>query len=386
MKENHVIWIWLKTALNDRSLKTYKTYQEFKSIDAVFSADKNVLERLNFLDEKDRDALLNKDLCEAQKTIRLCESNNIGIVTIDDNNYPALLKEIDNPPCVLFYYGNYEKAFSKPCITIVGTRDCTTYGEVTTSYISGMLAACGFTIACGVAKGIDTAALESAVKADGSVIMVLPDGLISTNYQNKYKFKNIRYNGVVISEHLPNERTSKYAYHERNRILSGISLGTIVTQAPEKSGALITANYAADQGRDVYALVANIDMVQSKGSNRLIKDGATPIFGYEDILEVYYTKFKDVLVRHVEKDLSQTLKRSEDDRFIKAEDFKRVIMKQLGEDEQQVFKLMSHREITADYIIDRTNLPVPQVLGIISVLEAKGAIVSCPGNKYKILV
>ena len=93
-----------------------------------------------------------------------------------------------------------------------------------------------------------------------------------------------------------------------------------------------------------------------------------------------------MLVRRVEKDLSQTLKRSEDDRFIKAEDFKRVIMKQLSEDEQQVFKLMSHREITADYIIDRTNLPVPQVVGIISVLEAKGAIVSCPGNKYKILV
>lgn len=386
MNEKHVIWIWLKTALNDRSLKTYKTFSAFGSIETVYAAGEKELEAIKFLDDNDKKALLDKDLSEAQKTYRLCSSNNIGITTIEDDDYPELLKEIDNPPCMLFYYGNYKKAFSKPTVTIVGTRECTTYGEVTTTYISGMLAACGFTIACGVAKGIDTVAMESAVKSDGSVIMILPDGLIATNYRNKYKFKNIRYNGVVISEHLPNEKTSRYAYHERNRILSGVSLGTIITQAPDGSGALITAGYAADQGRDVFVLPANIDMVQSKGSNKLIKDGATPILGYEDVLETYLPKFKDSLIRCAEQDHIDALKKSEDDKFIKTEDFKRVIMKQLDKDEQEIFKLMSHREITSDYIIDRTNIPVSQVLGIISSLESKGAIVSCPGNKYKILV
>lgn len=386
MNEKHILWIWLKAALNDRSLKTYKTYTHFKSIDAVYGAAEKELEKLKFLDNNDIKALTDKNLDEAQKIYRLCSSNSIGMTTIDDDDYPELLREIDNPPCVLFYYGNYKKAFSKPCITIVGTRSCTTYGEVTTTYISGMLAACGFTIACGVAKGIDTIAMESAVKSDGSVIMVLPDGLIATSYTNKYKFKNIRYNGVVISEHLPEEKTSKYTYHERNRILSGIALGTIVTQAPERSGALITANYAADQGRDVFALVANIDMEQSKGSNRLIKDGATPIFGYNEVLETYLPRFSDLLTQSSEEEHIASLKRDEDDQFIKAEDFKRVIMKQLDPDEQQVFSLMSHREVTSDYIIDRTNLPVANVLGIISSLEAKGAIISCPGNKYKILV
>ena len=386
MNENHVLWIWLKTALNDLSLKTYKTYSMCGGVEAVFNAGKKEIEKLEFLDYKDKKALLNKDLSKAQQTYRICSSNGIGITTLDDDDYPKLLREIDNPPCMLFYYGNYNKAFSKPCITIVGTRNCTTYGEVATTYISGMLAACGFTIACGVARGIDTAAMESAVKTDGSVIMVLPDGLIATSYGNKYKFKNIRYNGVVITEHLPSAKTSRYAYHERNRILSGISLGTIVTQAPESSGALITAGYAADQGRDVFALVANIDMVQSKGSNKLIKDGATPIFGYEDVLETYLPKFGDSLIRSSESEHIDALRKSEEDEVLKVEDFKRVMLKQLDENEQQVFKLMSHREVTSDYIIDRTNLPIPLVIGIISSLEAKGAIVSCPGNKYKILV
>ncbi len=386
MNENHILWIWLKTALNDRSLKTYKIYKKLGNIQSIYSCTVKDIDSLEFLTDKDKSMLLDKDLSSANQTYRLCKSNSIGITTIEDDDYPKLLREIDNPPCVLFYYGNYAKAFSKPCITIVGTRDCTTYGEVTTTYISGMLAACGFTIACGVAKGIDSFAMESAVKSDGSVIMVLPDGLIATNYTNKYKFKNIRYNGVVISEHLPNEKTSKYAYHERNRILSGVSLGTIVTQAPQVSGSLITAGYAADQGRDVFAVPANIDMIQSKGSNKLIKDGATPIFGYEDVLETYLPRYKDVLIKCSEKDQINILKKSEEDLFIKVEDFKRVIIKQLDEDEQKVFALMSHREVTADYIIDRTNIPVSQVLGIISSLEAKGAIVSCPGNKYKILV
>ncbi len=386
MNENHILWIWLKTALNDRSLKTYKIYKKLGNIQSIYSCTVKDIDSLEFLTDKDKSMLLDKDLSSVNQTYRLCKSNSIGITTIEDDDYPKLLREIDNPPCVLFYYGNYAKAFSKPCITIVGTRDCTTYGEVTTTYISGMLAACGFTIACGVAKGIDSFAMESAVKSDGSVIMVLPDGLIATNYTNKYKFKNIRYNGVVISEHLPNEKTSKYAYHERNRILSGVSLGTIVTQAPQVSGSLITAGYAADQGRDVFAVPANIDMIQSKGSNKLIKDGATPIFGYEDVLETYLPRYKDVLIKCSEKDQINILKKSEEDLFIKVEDFKRVIIKQLDEDEQKVFALMSHREVTADYIIDRTNIPVSQVLGIISSLEAKGAIVSCPGNKYKILV
>ena len=386
MNENHILWIWLKTALNDRSLKTYKIYKKLGNIQSIYSCTVKDIDSLEFLTDKDKSMLLDKDLSSVNQTYRLCKSNSIGITTIEDDDYPKLLREIDNPPCMLFYYGNYAKAFSKPCITIVGTRDCTTYGEVTTTYISGMLAACGFTIACGVAKGIDSFAMESAVKSDGSVIMVLPDGLIATNYTNKYKFKNIRYNGVVISEHLPNEKTSKYAYHERNRILSGVSLGTIVTQAPQVSGSLITAGYAADQGRDVFAVPANIDMIQSKGSNKLIKDGATPIFGYEDVLETYLPRYKDVLIKCSEKDQINILKKSEEDQFIKVEDFKRVIIKQLDEDEQKVFALMSHREVTADYIIDRTNIPVSQVLGIISSLEAKGAIVSCPGNKYKILV
>ena len=386
MSDEHIKWIWVKQAVSDRSKKSYRLFETFKTVDKIYEASEKDYESLDFLDSNDRDQLCRKKLTHAVEESRICEQLDIKLTSIEDDDYPALLREIDNPPVMLYHYGNYQKAFAKPVITIVGTRNCTTYGESVATFLGSTLTSCGFSIGCGVARGVDFAAMNGAIKADGSAILVLPDGLAVTNYSNKYKIKDLRYNGVVISEHLLSEPTTRYAYHERNRILSGIALGTIVAQAPRSSGALITANYALEQGRDVFAVPANIDMDQSAGSNKLIKDGAIPIFGFEDVLETYLPKYPDLLTRNVSTDGVKLAKHDSDDDFVKAEDFRRVVLNDLEFNEKPIFELISYKEVTIDYIIDRSQMKPADVLSILTSLEAKGAIRKLPGNKYIISV
>ena len=386
MNDNLILWLWFRLAIKFGSSKCYDTYKAFGSVESIYNASQADYSKCSFLDNDDIASLCNKDTDAAQRAARLYSAQGIGVTPIDSDDYPKLLKEIENPPCVLFWYGNYEKAFSKPCITIVGTKDNTSYGETTSTYLSSTLAACGFTVGCGSARGIDTVVLNSAVHSDGSVIMVIPEGLIAAGFNTKFKYKELRYNGVVISEQIPEIKASKISYRERNRILSGIAYGTIVTQAPETSGALSTASYALDQGRDVFAVPATIDMLQSKGSNKLIRDGAIMVTEVEDVINYYLPKFKDVIVKQAHEEFakrSPSLRRIAESDSI---DFKKDVMTQLDEKEKQVYDLFSYNVLTVDYIIDEMMLPVHEVLSILSSLETKGAIVSCPGNGYKISV
>lgn len=389
MNERHILWLWLKIALQDRPLIIYKYYDYFKDIEKIYNCTEDDLAKVPFEIKDDvKAALLNKNTTEALKMHRVCEGNNISIVAIDDDNYPALLKEISSPPCTLFFYGNLDEAISKPCFTIVGTRKCTTYGQVITSAISGYLARAGFTIVCGVANGIDTYALDAAVKSEGSVIAVAPSGLGSLGFNVKYKFKNLRYNGVVISEYLPITPTSKYCYYERNRILSGISEGCLVTQAPEKSGALITAHNALDQGRDVFAVVANVDMEQSRGSNMLIKDGAIPVFNAKDIIDYYAPKFGFSPESFNEYDISKEYIYKERlvDRHHKVNDFMSSFKNKLNDRQLEVAMEIREAEVTVDYLVDRLPYPISEVLAILSELEAMGVVTAIPGNIYKISI
>jgi DNA processing protein len=160
-----------------------------------------------------------------------------------------------------------------------------------------------------------------------------------------------------------------------------------VTQAPESSGALITAKYAIEQNRDVFALIANADMEQSRGSNLLLRDGATPVIDYHDVVDFYRIKLGDLITADIDVEYSEihTAKSSENP-LIQLEDFKRVIEPHLTFEEKTVFEAIDLVETTVDAIIERTELPISTVMSILTSLEASGAIVACPGNLYKILI
>jgi len=378
-----IYWLWLLRTLNGNSRKVRALISHFGSIGRVTEATEEDLLSVDFLQPSEKDALISKnELDNAEATFRFCMSKGIEIIPFTDGRYPAELTEIDNPPAVLFAYGNISEAFSKPKISIVGTRDSTPYGEITSAKISGALAKSGFTIVAGVADGIDSSVIEAALKVDGSVIAILPGGHTRTQFSSKYKFKNIPLHGVILSENLPDTPTYKSSYYERNRLLSGMSLGVIVTQAPVKSGALITANCALNQGKDVFALLANVDMPQSQGSNNLLREGAIPVIDHTDVVNYYISSLGTQINANVKFDPREVCEALQPDPVERIDDFHRVVAKTFTDEQQIVFKHIGLVETDINFIIEETQLPVATVMSTLSELEAAGVITACPGNKY----
>ena len=382
MNDSIVLWLWLKLAVESHSITMTKLIAHFKSIQAVYECNGEQLSELDFIDNKLKSALLKKQLKPAVSMLDYCERNGIGILTIDNDKYPELLKNIYNPPCVLFYLGDLLKIIDKPSITIAGTRRCTPYAEAQTKEISARLSMIGFNIVTGFSSGIETAAAISAAKCDGSVICIIIGGLMNKNFMRKSLFQEVLVNGAVVSECFPLESTNQYSYYERNRLLSGMSLGTLVMQAPAKSGSLMIANYALDQGRDVFALMANVDTPESYGSNQLIRQGAKPVLGFEDVLEEYIGKYP----LHPQQCTTQTVAEVQKDKqAARLENKREIFYDQLDADERKVFDLLSDKELSSDYIIENSGMPIGKVMRVLTQLETMGAIISCPGDKYKIL-
>ena len=379
-----LILIWLKLALNDNSSKTFKIYNHFKDTKKLFEGSIEEYSKICTLNDKDKENLLIKNLSTAYDVLQTCINNNIDIIPIMDQRYPRALADIDNPPCLLFARGNYDYAVSKPMIAVVGTRKCTDYGIRVTSEISGGLAIAGCTIVTGVAEGIDEAAYKNAIKANGSVIFVIPDGMFCN--QETRRIKNSELNkSVIISEHLPHSKQTNYAYPERNRIISGIAKGCLVTQAPTKSGALITANHAIEQGKDLFVVPANIDIPQSVGSNMLFFDGAFPVFGYKDILDILKIPY-DKDMTYVFNEHSSYFDSTKKSNFPTNVDFIIAINRnRLSEPETKILKLFEISPLTLDYINKNLNIPVPELLRHLSKLEALGLIESLPGNNFRII-
>jgi len=206
-------------------------------------------------------------------------------IDLDNNNYPSLLKEIQNPPSCIYVRGELSNGL--PSVAIVGTRKATTEGKRLAENIAYEIASCGVSIASGLAMGIDTAAHRGALRANGTTVAVLGNGIDSVYpVQNEKLAEDIIKNGgAVISEYGPGEPSFKGRFLERNRIISGISLGTVVIEAPLRSGALNTAKFAGEQGRHVFAIPGPVTSSHYEGSHRLIRDGVTLVTSAAEILE-----------------------------------------------------------------------------------------------------
>jgi DNA processing protein len=214
-------------------------------------------------------------------------SENIRKIALKDEEYPGLLKEVSGPPKELYIKGKILPQ-DKVAVAIVGTRKYTNYGKQVAFDIGGKLARLGITIVSGLARGIDTFAHQAALEVNGRTIAVLGSGLDKASFfppPNYCLGEKISQQGAVISEYPPGVHGTKFTFPERNRIISGLSLGVIVIEAPEKSGALITAALALDQNREVFAVPGPIYEKNSIGTNRLIKMGAKLVTDVEDILE-----------------------------------------------------------------------------------------------------
>jgi len=284
--------------------------------------------------------------------------DEIKKISIEDKNYPKLLKEIKNGPKSLYYRG---EIFPKEnCFAIVGTRKFSPYGKQVTLEIAGDLAETGLTIVSGLAPGIDTFAHLAVVERGKRTIAVLGTGLdeksIYPQSNLKLAKKILETKGCLISEYPPETRGTNFTFPQRNRIISGLSLGVLVVEAKEKSGALITAEWAKKQKRLVFAIPGAIDSSNSKGPHQLIKRGAKLVEGANDILK--------------ELNLPQNLTSP----ALVAE----------NEEESLILGVLKEEALYIDKIIEKTKLSTQKVASTLAILEIKGKVRNLGGNIYAI--
>lgn len=227
--------------------------------------------------------------------IKYCKLNGIRIITPEDAEYPTNLRYIENPPVTLYARGRILDN-SAPTIGIVGARKCTEFGQKAAYSLGARLALSGFTIVSGGAIGVDSMAHAGAMNAGGSTVVVLGCGFDSHYLMLQESLrKKAELCGTVITEFEPKTPATRYTFPIRNRIISAFSSGVAVIEAGQKSGALITATYAMEQGKEIFAMPGNINAPQYGGTNDLLRDGATPLLKAEDIIEVYMGRFSDKL-------------------------------------------------------------------------------------------
>jgi DNA processing protein len=239
---------------------------------------------------KEQSLLFFQDLhsISIQSMIKTYKEKNIHIVTILDQEYPDLLKNIYEPPWVLYAKGNLEWLNLHKIISVVGTRTPTSEGLQAVQALVLPLVKKGWVIVSGLASGIDTAVHQTAIKYGGKTIAVIAGGLSHIYPKTNLALANeIMKNHLLISEYPPHIKPQKWQFPLRNRIISGLSLGTVIIQANERSGSLITAQMALEQGREVFAVPGSIFLEQAKGTNRLIQQGAKLVLCYEDIINEF---------------------------------------------------------------------------------------------------
>ena len=411
-------WIWLahRPGVNDR-MKA-ELLQHFLDPEDIYFADRAAFAHIEGLSEEALEALQEKDLIPAEEILEACRRENLHVLTYRDAAYPAKLKNIPDPPMVLYYKGRLPAFDTLPVIGVVGTRKASAYGMTAAKRLGYQIGKCGGIVVSGMAYGIDAMAMSGALTAGQTVVGVLGCGAdIVYPASNRGLFRDTEQYGCILSEFPPGYPPGKWTFPKRNRIISGLSNGVLVVEAPEKSGSLITARLAAEQGRDVFAVPGNIDMPSFVGSNRLLRDGAIMVSSGWDILSEYEALYPDKIRREdplsrqtaypdevrkaaaeAEKPLpkvAQTAalpgkkprlkknleKKAIDNGESTAYSDVKDILPKLSEEEQAIVKALEHGERLVDDVIAETGLTTGRLLSSLTMLELKGILKRLPGKR-----
>lgn len=400
-----VYWIWLSQVLKQGSNYVEEVLSHFKTPRHLYEFGvKNNFNNINFLSDYIVNRMQNVTLDEAKDILEKCKKNNYEIINFNDENYPDRLKNIYSSPLLLYVDGNIENLDNILSIAVIGARKCSDYAkEVTRMFVSKM-AKSGITIISGMAIGIDGIALNEAINNDARAVAVIGCGLdVDYPIQNrelKKAMKN-RPDCCIISEYPPGTRPFAYNFPVRNRIMSGLSVGVLVVEAGDRSGSLITAKIAVEQGKDVYGVPNNIFFENNLGTLNLLKDGATLVTSPDDIINQYKWQYKLNDVKDDKKEVIGNIN------FVKtqvnAKTEKNVGRKKtkLQYDEKveklpqnskeynlegvlkQIYDLLYEKgKQTVDDISEILNINISEVLVNITELELIGCIKSYPGMKY----
>lgn len=352
-------WVALLSAANVGEVRARDLYRHFGSVEVVLKASRGELMQVDGVGPETAEGITQIDYKKVEETAEKILKSGEKFMLLNDPDYPEPLAEIFDPPPILFYRGQLIPE-DKKAVGIVGTRTFSPYGKQVADRMAFELAGMGITVVSGMAQGIDSFAHEAALRAGGRTIAVLGGGFDSvTSARARKLFEKIPEQGAVLTEFPNGSPPTPENFPKRNRVISGLSLGVVVVEAPEGSGALITARQALDQGREVMAVPGRVDSPNSVGTNKLIrKSGAALVASALDVVQELNLSVAPMAERP-------------------------VVLVDLKKEERVIFDLLaSGQPVLIDDLSNRASLPVSECFSILTGLELKGHVKRLAGQQF----
>ncbi|MBM6851837.1 DNA-protecting protein DprA [Oscillibacter valericigenes] len=380
-------WLWLTELPGLTNQTRLALLRHFPTPEDVYYADPEEVLLTEGITREQAKLLEDKDCSGADRILADCQRLDLDLLTIQDAGYPNRLRNIYDPPCLLYVRGRLPAFDDEASIAVVGTRDCTPYGVSCAEKLGYGLAAGGAVVVSGLARGVDSAALRGALRAGGTVTAVLGNGLdVVYPPENQYLYEDVAAAGALISEYPPGTPPEAKHFPVRNRIMSGLCLGTLVVEAPARSGALITAGTALEQGRDVFAVPGPIDAPASVGCNRLIRDGAGLVSDAWDILGEYEPRFPDKLRREGARETPAVLgyqaRQKTEPKPVPPSVSLSHNDYSLTDDQICLLRALTEEPMLVDDLIELTDIPTRRVLSALTVLEIEHLVTQHSGKRY----
>lgn len=418
-----VHWIWLATRQGLREKIAAELVRTFLDIEAIYIATEEDYRRLPEIRNKEIEVLCDKSTDYAERIITTCRMYGIHMVCFNDAAYPERLRNIVDPPMVLYYRGCLPAFDHEAAIGIVGTRKPSIYGCKMAQTLGFQISRCGGLVVSGMAVGVDSMATNGALMSGNSAVGVLACGVdIEYPAGSRDIRRELETRGCVLSEYPPGSKPTPQIFHKRNRLISGLSCGVLVVEAPARSGALITAHHAIEQGRDVFAVPGNVDSYSSAGCNELIAGGAKSVRFAWDLMQEYETMFPNKVHhwtggidldealkgnfvprwmvgkiyvppdhRRTSAPKTETFAPGEDKTIDKCEKktyieekVPRELPADLSEEERVIVELLTAERKQVDQVIVESGLPANRVLAALTLLEMKGLLLRHPGKYYSL--
>ncbi len=393
-------WVWL-SALRVRPAAKQKLLEHFHGDpERLYYSTEEDLKKVDGIRPGDLTPLKLRELETAMDILARCEMDHIDLITLQDAAYPARLKNIYDPPVVLYVKGKLPVIDEEAAVAVVGTRDATPYGLKMARRFGHDLAASGGLVISGLTRGIDRAAAEGALEACGKVV-----GVLGTSHDDAHGdlYDDVMGSGALVSEYPPGLKTYREQFRYRNRVTAGLSVAALVVEAPEGSGAVKFAYEALEQGKDVFALPGNVDADNCAGTNRLLKEGARPVTAAWDVLSdfapLYYSKLRQLEEKELEK--LRGLPAAKPEKYadfvqVRVPNPQKVIdkpkpveyidlekqLEDLSPEQLKIVSAMGKDPIHIDDLIDAVGLPAPAVLAELTMLQIDGVVSQEPGKRF----
>ncbi len=400
-------WLWLTTRRGMQPEDAFRLLEHFGTCEATYFAPREEY-ALAPVSDGVRASLEDKDLSGAERILSKCEEQGIRILTLQDAEYPERLKQIYDPPCVLYIKGRLFAFDEEVAIALVGSRTPSEYGRRMAGKLGLELARAGALVVSGIAQGLDTEAVRGALKGGGSPVCILGGGCdVIYPARNRALYEDVAAVGALISEYPPGTQIQSWHFPVRNRIISGLSVGVCAVEAREKSGTLITTALALEQDREVFAVPGNADAPMSRGTNLLIQRGeAKLVTGAWDILVEFESRFPGRLRRQEELPPEAREERlsggeaqgaaqgaptaQEKGAGAKEVDKKRQReyitltdrSERFTDDEKEILLTLGEREMRTDDIVERTQIPARRVSSALTMLQIQGLVEEQTGGRF----